>query len=333
MSHFAAPITAAGTLVLLLVLPAAASTKTVNIGDNAVFWLHDGQPLADADNDGYTDAAPSIWQEDNTGQFYQSDNPKKYSQQWKNLTDTIGGPDFADADITDFDLGLNQIQYDGTSGELLRVIFRYTETPLALTLPGDLLIDVGDDQTWDYVIRTPFTDGTDVRGATLGKVGYDQQEWDVYSGSWDYSVNADVSQYELARESYRADGNPWEHRYVIREDHPWRLRDSAVDPAAYGDQAYVGQAGFDGWKLALGPDELGTSTFILDGLDLPIDLREDAVRFGFTVNCANDVVYEALPVDLLPMDLVPEPTAGTVWCLLAMTGLTLARRRRVQCQP
>jgi hypothetical protein len=185
----------------------------------------------------------------------------------ENSVDTIGVPDFTGG-------------YVIVEGDLLTSITFYytgsTTSGWSLLEPGDLFIDVGADQTWDWVIQP------------VGNI---------------YNLTSNPS--------YIITGNdnvgPWAG-YNIRNNHPFAaiLTDETLDGTAY----------FSGWQTLTSANQPLYSTF--NGFS--IDIGSDPFIIGWTVNCANDVVYETV-------NPVPEP--ATIFLLgsgLLGVGITLRKR-------
>jgi len=223
--------------------------------------------------------------------------------------------------IPDFDVALNELKYSGYDGALHSIMFEYDAAPSYsnLMLPGDLFLDFIDTGfgNWDYVITTPY------RGSSSGyadSVINGAQTWDVYdltSSPLDY--RADSGQFQLSNNSLRRDGGDWSG-YNIRGKHPWRL---ASVPTS-GD---IGDAAFSGW-LDQGTDLQATFTFDDEVIDLGTPGQTFGLIIGFTVNCANDVIWEDVSGTLVQ---IPEPASLAIWggaTGLGLGALALRRRRR-----
>jgi len=148
------------------------------------------------------------------------------------------------------------------------------------TIPfGDLFLDVNSDNVWDYVVRL---------GGSSGK-GYRS----IYHLS--LGLNSTTG-YIMTDPGY------WSG-YDIRNDHPWELDTrfgTKLDPKAY----------FSGITSD------GTLIFSLPGSLMEVG---STVTIGWTVGCANDVIYEQVRV--------PEPSIA----LLLGFGLAgLAFRKKLR---
>jgi len=304
-------------------LPARAAVDTVLFGDSALFWLHQGEAVQDADDNGYLDGAAITWQEDTDDNGTYQQEPW-FGQGWKNTTDFLLGPDFSFVG--------NAIAYDDVTGALQSVSFAYTHTDSRLAVPGDLMIDLvenSDDKTWDYVVQSPFGAGENYLdgSATDGLLATDATQWRAFAGRWHYGDSTD-HRFELARDAHTAEGVPWQFNHIVRTDHPWRVDDGDLSDHVLLDDVgvatYLGLVDFDGWKWT-DSSTTGHSKFTLAGLigQFGIDLREDTIRIGLTVNCANDVVYETIGPQA-----IPEPGTMFIWSLLAAAGIELRSRRR-----
>lgn len=123
--------------------------------------------------------------------------------------------------------------------------------------PGDLFIDVEADQTWNYVISYRFRNE--------GTIPI-------------FAVNIPLSN----RNAYQLTGldntGAWSG-YDIRNDHPFAL--------ASGGYPLIGTAAYTGFV------ENGYTTFTFN---TPIPIGDSPFIVGWTVQCANDVIYENVPV-------------------------------------
>jgi len=150
-------------------------------------------------------------------------------------------------------------------------------------IPGDLFIDADADGNWDFIADSPGSQGAGM--------------WQVYS----------------APDSVSYLKTPW-HDYFgdVRNKHPY-----AVDNLEEG--TLLGQVSFDGWY---DPGFGGSRSTSWDFTSLGLDLGQQFI-LAYTVNCANDVLYEQITRPEGSPPNVPIP--GAVWLLgsglLALVGL------------
>jgi hypothetical protein len=316
------------TVVAFATRAPAGVNVSVGFGDTERYWLNNGNKYSQ------------------TGTY--NPNPSSYDNQ-----DTIGIPNFAPAT----QIWLNSISYNGLTGVLESVQFKYTNSDTlnpgwkngvhGVMLPGDLLLDLDNDNVWDYAVRTKYN-GQSYTDAQVNYPSGDLATWNVYklnntSGIWNYANTSAPYLWSMDQNSggvrgesdfdnspdrtWERDGDSWG---VGVRQHPWRILDSVFNTDAV---KLLGTAGFDGWKdhgTGAAPAE---TTFTFDnssgGL---IDLGTPGVdtvhlRIGFTTNCANDIVWETLDHKLV---LVPEPASLAIWALaggLGAAGLAFKRRR------
>jgi hypothetical protein len=132
--------------------------------------------------------------------------------------------------------------------------------------PGDLFIDVGANQMWDYVVKLE---------GSLGAAA------DILRLTPSLGLNAS-SGYKLTGADVTA---PW-LGYDIRNDHPYALDTLNATTTPAGSASLVGI--FDG---AFTVND-GSFTITLGS---PILVGGDAFTLGWAENCANDVLYETVP--------------------------------------
>lgn len=197
--------------------------------------------------------------------------------------DTIGVPNFSEGTAT------------VSSAVLTNLTFKRTGGTDSIISPGDLFIDLGADQVWDYVVDiTSWTEA--------GKTNPDPAAgyYNIYrisialgdtGGSYILSGNDGV------------DG--WSGR-SMRDRHPVAANMADIEAALYG-QAY-----FSGW----GGSSTTQYSFDFPGLNLG---NSGEFIIGWQPNCANDVIYEKLSYCGTPepgsMGLVLLGVAGMARCL------------------
>jgi len=197
------------------------------------------------------------------------------------------GDDLKDATGTpDFISGTAEI----TGGYLTNLTFEIKAKAYLglwdILMPADLFIDANADGTWDYVVDL-ITANFTVGDHNL------------------YSINQPLNGSE-----YLMSAMPG---YGYREDHPIGFEGGAL----------VDNVTFSGWPSK--PQDTTTSVYasFAFGED-DIHLWDSSFIIGWTVQCANDVVYEELP------NPVPEPATVLLFSsgLIGLTGLRRKFRKK-----
>lgn len=317
--------------VMFACTPAFAGMIEVTFGDMSTSWGKWGIPPATV-----TDLVSNPW----------SSPPSSGAA---NTVDEWGEPIF---NVNNSTSGQNKAVFSG--GKLHSLTIAYHNPGASYNYweclkPGDVFIDVGFDGRWDYVARTPFFDdaayfnsnGTPTEAGNAALAA----KWAVYSlpGGLDYWHDQDVAgnpggPYQLADQTTRADtGGSWSG-FTLRNYHPWALDSASVIGLTQVAEATLTGALFNGspgvsttgWVNLDGKDSSyrGESTWTFSN-DLLVG--STTVVFGFTVNCANEVLLGDVPVPLGQPEPVPEPTSLAIWSIIAglgAAGATVARRRR-----
>jgi hypothetical protein len=182
--------------------------------------------------------------------------------------------------------------------------------------PGDWFFDIDNNGYWDFVLTT----ASDSRYKGTDNI---LKESDLLSvrttTTWNaYSVNLDIDKWSSYINSFGLSGWDW------RKNHPAL---AVIDTTA----SHLGTLSFSGWGLT----EKSPSTWTFDkagltGLDF--GSATNTFRYGFTMTCANDVMWGLGTRQIQPdpgpgPNPVPEP--GTALLLgIGMLGLAAVTRRR-----
>ncbi|MBN1912194.1 MAG: hypothetical protein JW818_20910 [Pirellulales bacterium] len=256
-----------------------------------------------------------------------------------NMGDENGIPIFPGTPGTDPVLNnlAGVVAVDGTNNRLQSISINYERGGLypslwSLLKPGDLFLDIDGDDGWDYVVRSPVAaNGSYSAVDNVLAAG----QWTVYALSSDLSLT-DPNAYMLAKETQTRGGGSWSG-YTIRGYHPWALDEAWLN----ANGTYAGTIYFSGWQdpdaftgtATNGWDTAGWCQFDFENANVDFDpLLMDKLIFSFTVNCANDVLYETIPLQEPTGDTVPEPCSLLIWGMLGLSfaggSWRLAFRRR-----
>jgi len=206
--------------------------------------------------------------------------------------DTIGTPDLTGGNIV-FD-----------EGKLKSVSIDYSNSAdYGEITPGDLFIDMGADNYWDYVIDTST--------ATIYSFG--PTDFDLSDGSG-YILSGDIDNYN---DGYNDPNTtvtwnpPYNATWDIRDDHPVQYNTNSNLGSSTGEAAFISPSAF--------VYTVGSHTFSYENLDLA--LWGGNIAIGWTIDCANDVLYESVPAP------VPEPATMLLFGI-GLLGFGTAMRKK-----
>jgi len=258
---------------LLIFTASAAHAEVISFGDTSTYWP------------GWA-AAPKA------GQATNPDNTK----------DTIGTPNFTGGTATIINHLLTQLTFNRTTNS----------DNWTVLSAGDLFIDLGGNQSWDYVVD--LTDWDDY-GPTKNRAGTDNKDpaagyYNLYAVTIPLGTSADknMSPYMLSG----LDGQNGWSGYNIRDNHPVALKNLPTSS--------VGSVYFSGWNTKNAQGKYLTSYTFDFGKGLDLGTSGDAI-ISWMPNCANDVVYEKVHYT------VPEPTTLSLLGL-GLPGLFFRRKKK-----
>jgi hypothetical protein len=296
------------TIALLSTVVFAATSYGVDFTDSKKYW---------GDGAGWADG--TAWNTDNANGVWDGNN-----------IDVIGDPDITGGTAT-----------FNSTGNLTQITFNYFApyNDWRMLAPGNLFINVireTGDTIWDYVVTTMGTASLGTQngsGITLAAMNYNIYDissksisaqrlapYTTPSGTPAPPVDYNDTRYILSGLDNVNDtitGTNWTNWY-LRNNHPIGIQNSVLDGLT-PESAYF--SGFPGRLTGETDNGRPIRASDYDFGTVGLDTQGHNIIIGWTMTCANDVIY-ANEID----NPVPEPT--TLFLLgLGLIGVAAIRRK------